>query len=222
MVGGGRWPVVAYLGLAASVLVIALAGIVLPNAMFGRAEPPRAGRFSPPTPDPSLVVLEVVQAGEQGVVLSDPAFSVPGDLPLERLEPAAPSELSAGDDVIVIAVPNEVRNFALTAIVIHRRSPPAAGVPPTSELGFAGHEPAQDRGWAPVLWGTVTGIEGQLVGLATPAGEATLELGAGAPLLTPRRIAPAELVPGDRIAIRLEAGQPVSAIALAGELLHAP
>lgn len=209
-----------YVALAAGTLLIAAAGVLLPERLFGRAEPPAAGEFRAPGDGSSLVVLEVVQVGEQGVVLSDPSWALPKDLPVERLEAVDTGAVTEGSAVVVIGVRNEVRNFALKAIVIQPRPADSADLPPRSELGFVGHEPAAPEGWEPVLWGTVSLATDGMLRLATTAGEVTLQLAEEAPLFAAERVTPADLVPGDRVAIRVRGGTPSSAIALPGDLVR--
>lgn len=197
--------------LAAAVLAV-VATVLL--AVLGSARlssqtsaPPEPGPFALPA-GAGYAAYDVV--GVDGAVLrlsgsgSALELEVPERTPAWRLVEADSAGIDPGMAIAVLAVPNEVRNFAVRAIV--------AGEP--GETGrpagpFWGHEVVREAGVLPVVTGTVERVAADRVEVRTAAGPATVWLTAEAPFYLAVRTGPRDIAPGDRVAFVTDAdGKP--------------
>ena len=191
--------------LAAGLLLAMLAAILLFARRSAATDvPPAPPPFAAP-PATALPVLDVQQAGEGRLTLSDGSRDMalaPG-VAVERLRPASAGEMRPGEWLAIIGVPNEVRNLSIRSLVLiaGALAPDADGVA-RSPAGFAGHETARDPRERPMLGGTIERIEGNRLTLRTATGTVSVDLTPAAPL---RRLEPAssEIIrEGDRLAYR--------------------
>lgn len=201
------------LGLAVMVVAGLATVLVLANQAAEPDVPPAAPAFSPPPPLPYAAYD--VERNEGGVLrLSGGpggAFDVAmgGGTEVWLLEPVALADLEAPMVVNVIAIPNEVRNFAIKSVVF---GPAGDGGTVNDQefipvaAGFAGHEASGDAAEKPVLSGVVRGIEGNVLNvLQNGGGFATIEIDEGSPLLMVTQGDVADIRPGYRVAFHLDA-----------------
>lgn len=198
--------------LAAGVLAAAAAVLL---AVLGSARlssqtsaPPEPGPFALPA-GAGYAAYDVV--GVEGAVLrlsgSGDALEleIPEQTPAWRLVEADSAGIDPGMAIAVLAVPNEVRNFAVRAIVAGEGG--EAGRPAGQ---FWGHEVAREAGVLPVITGTVERVAADRVEVRTAAGPATIWLTAAAPLYLAVRAGPGDIAAGDRVAFVTDAdGKPL-------------
>ncbi|GBD22406.1 hypothetical protein HRbin29_00036 [bacterium HR29] len=196
--------------LAGGLLALAAAAAFVPILLSDESPPPRAGPFRPP--EEPYRVTQVVEVTESGPLLEDRSLDLRG-AEIARAVPQRIADLRPGEAIVVIGVPNEVRNFAILLIAVTAGRARDGG-PPRVFADFSGHE-ALGTNAAPVAWGTIASVEGERVVVEGPGGEAELTIGEGAPLV---RFAPADwrdLAPGDRVAATFDAsGRARQAIAV--------
>jgi hypothetical protein len=196
--------------LLAVLVVGAMAGVlVLARQAAQPDSPPPPVAFVPPPP-PSFVafdverndggVLRLTAGGGQQSTASEVVLAA--DARVWQLEPAVLSDLQAPLVVNVIAIPNEVRNFTIHLLAFA----PATGSEaldaefvPLADW-FAGHETSRDPRDRPVVSGVVERFDGNIGYVKTEAGQATIEIDAGAPVRLLRRGGAGEVQPGDRVA----------------------
>ncbi len=186
--------------LAGGLVALAIAAAVVPMLLSREAQPPQAGPFVPP--GEPYRVTQVVEVSGSGPVLKDRSLDLTGAA-IARAIPAGIGELRPGEAIVVIGVPNEVRNYAILLIAV-TAADGRGGVPPRVFGAFSGHEVFGPNA-APVAWGTIASVEGERVVLEGPGGNAELVVGEGAPLV---RFAAADwhsLAPGDRVAVAVDA-----------------
>lgn len=202
---------------AAGLLLIAgamLAVIWLSRQVGTDDAPSEPPPFALPAADRGLSLYTVRQssggtlalAGEQREGEPRPAdrdLALAPATPVELLRPATTTDLRPGDIVTVVAIPNEVRNFAIHSLVI---LPAGSTVDSNgiarSAAGFAGHEAAHDPRDRPVLSAAITSVSTAAVVLTGPGGPITVTLSASPPLFRLAPGAAADIHDGDRIVLR--------------------
>lgn len=188
--------------LAGGLVALAIAAAVVPMLLSRESQPPQAGPFVPP--GEPYRMTQVVEVSGSGPVLEDRSLDLTG-AEIARAVPAGIADLRPGETIVVIGVPNEVRNYAILLIAIAVTAESGRdGVPPRVFGTFSGHE-VFGTDAAPVAWGTIASAEGNRITLEGPGGSAELVVGEGAPLV---RFAAADwhsLAPGDRVAAAIDA-----------------
>jgi len=200
------------------VVVGLVAVVIFANQAAEPDVPPPADAFVPPAALP-YQAFDVERNADGVLRLSSgggtPAIDVlagPGTR-VWLLEPTTLEDLRPPLVVNVIAVPNEVRNFAIRLLAF---GPPAEGGQTNGEEfipladAFAGHEVSADAAERTVLSGVVRSIDGNILNvLLNGGGSSTIELEPGAPLRAIRAGEIAEITPGDRVALHKDtAGNP--------------
>jgi hypothetical protein len=205
--------------LIAGIIVAALVVIGLTRRAAAPDVPPQPDAFEPPAPVRPTTALDVQQAVDGRLTLSDGTANVSlrPDANVEFLMPAGAGDVHAGDWMAVIGIPNEVRNFSIRSLVLLEGAdaPDDQGIV-RSEGGFAGHEAARDQSERPLLGGRVTGVEGSRITVEAPTGPMTVDLTDRAPLFRLARGEASGIHEGDRIAF------PAGAIGDAGAVLVLP
>ncbi|GAB4329261.1 MAG: hypothetical protein Kow0010_13500 [Dehalococcoidia bacterium] len=203
-----RWLMPAVFGVV--VLAGVLAVIVLAARSGGSDAPPQPPPFAPPAPsrvvtayDVREVTGDVLTLAVAGSTADRPSpVTLRSDVAVEVLAPATASDVEPGDWVTIIGIPNEVRNYSITAIVV---VPPPHGEPidafRTTASGFLGHEPIRDTAQVPILGGEVTAVDGDTLTLTGPDGTMLITLTEAAPLVRVARAAAGAIGEGDRIAV---------------------
>jgi hypothetical protein len=193
----------------ALVVVASLVGVVAVARQAGEGGAPApAGPMAMPQ-GPGHAAFTVKRAEGDRIAVSGGTgaeeLRIPAGAPAWRLEPATPAVFEAGRPVVVVGVPNEVRNLTIRAIVVGGE-PAVGGTVAEGVAGpFSGHEVFGEPTALPVISGVVARVEGDRVVLTTAAGEVTVWVTGDAPLLLARRADPAEVTPGDRVAVLLDA-----------------
>ncbi|MGE0542695.1 MAG: hypothetical protein AB7R89_21220 [Dehalococcoidia bacterium] len=204
------------LALIAGIIVAGLIVIGLTRRAAAPDVPPEPDAFQAPSPVRPTTALDVQQAADGRLTLSDGTanVSLKPDAVVEFLTVASAGDIRVGDWLAVIGVPNEVRNFSIRSVVLldSADAPDEEGVVRSSG-GFAGHEAARDQAERPLLGGRITGVDGSRVTLDGPAGPITLDLTDRAPLFRLARGEASGVQEGDRIAI------PTGGVADAGAVL---
>lgn len=208
----------AWAPVLTGVAVLALLGtvIVLSQSVGGDDTPSPAPPFQPPagttvaaadikTVDGSrLVIVRQTRSGtEEQEIVTAPGTRV------EQLAAIAPSDVAPGDWLTVVGVPNDVKNFAVYALVVIAGSP-AAGADGVarSPAGFAGHEPSRDPRARPIIGGRVLAVEGNVITIEGPTGDIRVTAGpeAAARLYRIEPATVADMVEGDRLAGDFDSG----------------
>lgn len=207
------------LALIVGIIVAALIVVGLTRRAAAPDVPPQPDAFNPPSPVRPTIALDVQQAIDGRLTLSDGTANVSlrPDAVVEFLMPAGAGDVQVGDWVAVIGVPNEVRNFSIRTLVLLDRdtAPDEEGIV-WSQGGFAGHEAARDQAERPLLGGRVTGVDGSRITLDGPTGAITVDLTNRAPMVRLMRGEASGIHEGDRIAV------PVGAVGDAGAVLVLP
>lgn len=187
-----------------------LAVVVLAARSGGSDAPPRPAPFAPPAPsrvfsayDVREVTGDVLTLAVAGSTADRPAsVTLRSGVVVEVLAPATARDIQPGDWITIIGVPNEVRNYSITAIVA---IPPPHGEPVesfrTTQAGFLGYEPIRDVEQVPILGGEVTAVDGDTLTLTGPDGPVTLTLTEAAPLVRVSTGDAGAIAEGDRIAV---------------------
>lgn len=200
------WKPLPLLGAGVAVLVALGVGVgLLARSVGGDDTPPAVPPFSGiPTPVPAFDVSSVegatVSTANAGPLRLDPGARV------ETLRPAAASSFAPGDGLVVIGVPNEVKNLAIRAIV---DVPGAVAGPdglPRSPAGFTGSEASRSPNERAVAGGTISDVQGNTITVDGPQGTLRIELDEGAVLMRLAAGTPADIVQGVRVAIAGEPG----------------
>jgi hypothetical protein len=205
--------------LIAGIIVAALVVIGLARRAGAPDVPPEPEEFQPPTAVRPTTALDVQQAADGRLTLSDGSANVTlrPDAKVEVLTPAGATDIRTGDWLAVIGIPNEVRNFSIRSLVlIDSATPPDLEGIVRSQGGFAGHEAARDQAERPLLGGRVTAVDGPRVTLEGPTGAMTVDLTDRAPLFRLTQGSADAIREGDRIAI------PAGSVADAGAVLVLP
>ncbi len=209
-----RTPWLLPAALAVMVVVALAAVLFLANRAAEPDVPAVAGPFVPP---PALPYNGYDVERNQGGVLrlsgggGAPAIDaqLPADARVWFLEPATLADLEPPMVVNVIAVPNEVRNFAIRMLAF---GPAGDGGSINDEEfipladGFAGHETSADVAERTMLSGVARSIDGNIVNVLLNGGTpSTIEIDDGAPVRVLRQGTAAEIQPGFRVALHLDA-----------------
>jgi len=205
-------------GLFAGAVV---AVVVLSQTLGGSDEPPAPPPFVPPAVS-AISALDVKQrAGDRIVVSLDKGPSDPNggsrDLALtsstriEVLRAITASGIHAGDQVTVIGIPNEVKNFSIRSIVVQTAAAEASGQAALSPGGFAGHEVSRSRAERPLAAGTVERVDGNTVVMKGAAGPMVLALD-NARLFRLEQGSADDIQEGDRVAGAFDGQGPLQAI----------
>lgn len=226
-----RWLMPALFGgfLLAGILAV----LVLANRTGGSDAPPQPPAFATPAPsriitafDVREVAGDVLTLASAGSTADRPAtVTVRSDAAIEILTPARAADIEPGDWLTVIGVPNEVRNYSITAmVVIPPPHGPAIDQFRTTAGGFIGHEAIRDAEQVPILGGEVIAVDlaaatagpgddegtadgeapavvSDTVTLTGPDGPIVVTLTPAAPLLRIRAGTAADIAEGDRIAV---------------------
>jgi hypothetical protein len=218
------WLVPAALGLA--VLATLIAVVVVSQRVGGEDLRPPAPPFAYTGERPATVRLNVKQAGGGKITLVEDAakgapapasreFAPGTETVIEVLAPVESiTQVTAGDWVSVIGIPNEVRNFTIHAVVVLRTAgQPDAEHVKHSPAGFAGYEAAPDANDRVLVGGPVERVDGSVLTLSGPAGSITVQITSGAPLYLLVAGTVAGIHEGDRVAVQgMTATSPPSAI----------
>lgn len=201
-------------GLALMVVVGLVAVLIFANQAAEPDVPPPAAAFVPPAELP-YQAFDVERNADGVLRLSSgggaPAVDVPvtANTRVWLLEPTALTSLEPPMVVNVIAVPNEVRNFAIRLLAF---GPSGEGGTTNGEEfipladAFGGHEVSADAAERTVLSGVVRSIDGNILNvLLNGGGSSTIELEPGAPLRAIRPGQTSEITPGDRVALHKDA-----------------
>lgn len=187
----------------AGIVVAGIAVILLARRAGAPDVPPEPPAFQPPAPARPVTALDVQQAGDGRLTLSDGSRDVKlkPDARVETLLPTTAGDVRTGDWLVVVGIPNEVRNFSIRSIVLidNPESPDAEGVV-RSQGGFAGHEASRDQSERPLLGGRVTAVSGTEVTIEGPAGPIAVDLTERAPLYRLSQGNATAIREGDRIA----------------------
>jgi hypothetical protein len=197
--------------LALAVVAALAAVLLLARRAAAPDVPPEPAPFQAPEPARPMSALDVIQASDGRLALSDGSRDVAfrPDARIEVLQPATATQIRPGAWLAVIGVPNEVRNFAVRSLVIidAAAAPDGEGVV-RSPAGFAGHEAARDQAERPIVGGVVERVDGQRVTLGGPTGPITVDLTPAAPLRRLVQGQAGDIHEGDRIAFA--AGRPAA------------
>lgn len=201
------------LGLAVMVIAGLATVLVLANQAAEPDAPPAAPAFSPPEPLPYVAYdVERNQAGTlrlSGGPGGAIELNVAAGTDIWLLEPATLADLEAPMVVNVIAIPNEVRNFAIRSVVF---GPSGDGGSITGDefmpvaSDFAGHEASAEPAEKPVMSGIVRSIQGNVLNVLQNGGSnATIEIDGSAPLRIVTPVGVEAIRPGYRVAFHLDA-----------------
>lgn len=208
--------------LPAVVGVLLVAALVLVVVLASRAAepdtPPKLKEFSAPLGGHPFVAYDVerladgaltVSGGEGANKRESSQISLPAGTRVEVLELSQPPAYRVGDWITIIGVPNEVKSFAIRAVVLLATptAPDPDGIARTP-AGFAGNEANRDSKERPILGGTVERAEGSTVTLKTVTGLVPVEFGAGAPFRRSRPGTTEDIREGDRLAFLVIDGKP--------------
>ena len=110
--------------LIAGIIVAALIVVGLTRRAAAPDVPPQPAAFEPPAPVRPTTAVDVQQAVDGRLTLSDGAANVTlrPDAAVEFLIPARAGDVRTGDWLAVIGVPNEVRNFSIRSLVLLDRA----------------------------------------------------------------------------------------------------
>ena len=209
--------------LPALLVVMVLAALIAILLFANRAAepdvPPPAGPFVPPAGLPYRAYDVELRSADGTLRLGSgggaPAIevNVPQGAELWVLSPATLADVTVPAVVNIIAVPNEVRNFAIRLVAFG--VPGEGGQTGTGEFiplasAFAGHEVSVDQAERTVISGVARSIEGNVLSVLMNGGRtSTLEIDPGAPVRVLRPGSIQDIAPGDRVALHLDAaGQP--------------
>lgn len=196
------------------VVVGLVAVLIFANQAAEPDVPPPAGAFVPPAELP-YQAFDVERNADGVLRLSSGGGATAIDVPVSAdtsvwlLEPAELADIEAPVVVNVIAIPNEVRNFAIRLLAF---GPPGEGgqIDGGEFIAlagdFAGHEVSADAAERTVLSGVVRSIDGNvLTVLLNNGGNSTIEIEGGAPIRVIREGSSAEIQPGYRVALHRDA-----------------
>lgn len=165
-------------------VAILVAVIVIARETSDPGTPPRPAEFVAPAGGNPTVVFDVQQVSDAGVITFAgeagvaEGLEIPPSAAVEVLQPVALSDLQPGQQISVIGIPNQVRNFVITAVVAFAgdttRAPGDAGV--RSLGGFEGWEAFRDRSQRVVLSGTVTSVSRSEVTFEGATGPVSISL----------------------------------------------
>jgi hypothetical protein len=202
-----------------AVVMAALVGVILFARESSKSDaPPRPPAFVPPQLQTYTAFdvegndngnLRVSSGSAQTATSSD--LALPAGTRVWVMEPASAKDLQPPLKVNVIGIPNEVRNYTIKMLVAAEPAGDVSFAEPFIELfdGFYGHETSRDTRERVVLSVVLESFDGRQGVTKTANGPGTLYIDDGAPLRVVRAGAPADIEPGDRIALRHGAnGQP--------------
>ncbi len=225
-------------------LVFGLGTIVFLSSRANTSEaPPEPAAFATPVPVRPVLGFDVRQATPGSFQLAsagqasgqERTLTVTPDIRWEILEPVSEADITIGEWLTVIGVPNAVRAFSIRSVVVF----PATSTPGEDGLlrsasGFSGYEAARDPLEKPILSGKVIRLsqrEGTtetargsvpatytVVTIQTPGGEVDVDLQNGKEFAL-HRVAPAEagdVQDGDRLAFAATDGEPQAILILPG------
>jgi hypothetical protein len=209
-----------------AVTVGALVGVVVLSQVLGEtSQPPTAPAFSPP-PREAVAARDVkdrtgaalILVRREGDSAVEESLELRPGLVVERLTPARPTGLNPGDTLVVLGIPNLVRNFAIRAIVAIPPGmlSPAAGEFPRTNAGFGGYEALLGGTARPLIAGVVEAVAGDVITITGPDGPVTVEAGPGAALYRVEAASLAAIEPGDRVALLPATGDPDALLVLPG------
>jgi hypothetical protein len=200
------------------VLAGTLAAIVLASRQTAGGEappeaPPFAGfdpetfaRFSVRTVEPGRAVL--IADAEPGQSTDATRDLDPAGAAIEVLRPIAPADIRPGDRLTVVAVQNDVRNFAIRSIVIQRDGTADGNGVVRSPLGFVGSEASMDLAERAVMGGVVQSPADGVLTLERDGAPLTVTLTEGSFVYSLEPGTSADLHAGDRVAVSDETSQP--------------
>jgi len=205
-------------GLAALLVAALVLVVVLASKAAQPDTPPALKEFGAPVGEHPFVAYDVERFAGGALVVSggvgankkeSAQITPPASVRVEVLELVQPPAYRAGDWITIIGVPNQVKSFAIRAVVLLATpgAPDRDGIARTP-AGFAGSEAERDSRERPILGGTVDRTEGSTVTLKTSSGPIAVELGATAPFRRSRPGTMDDIREGDRIAFFLNEGKP--------------
>jgi hypothetical protein len=165
---------------AALGLALLLASLVSDDGI-----PPKAPAFVTPEPSTMTVVDVKQRRGNDLVVIRqvgtdsvEEPLALTAETRIERLRPAVVADVEVGDWLTIVGVPNEVRNFAIHAVIVFKTETTAVDGLPRSPLGFFGHETARNPNDRPLVGGPISAIsaEDSSVTVDFPSGPAEVLL----------------------------------------------
>lgn len=189
-------------------VVLAVAVIVLANRSGGSGAPSQPGPFSLPGPAETFTAFDVRQADGSALTVapagggSTQAVTLADGTVVEALRPAAAGAIEVGDWVVVIGIPNEVRNFAITRLaVITEPGDVGADGLARSPGGFVGVEGSRNGEERAITGGSVQSASSDGIVLDGPSGDITIAFEGAPPVFLLASIEAAEVRPGDRLVI---------------------
>jgi hypothetical protein len=204
------------------VLIAVLGAIIVLSRRAGTSDaPPEAGPFQRPALTHPTEAWDVSDSDGSRLALArgSGGNSSSRDLPLvdtmsfDGLLPATIADVQVGDWITAIGVPNDVRSFAIKAMV----DIPGGGTPDHDGFlrtpgGFAGNEALRDPVQQPFAGGVVQSIDGTTVTVQGLAGTMQFDILPGAPLRKLKKIAASDIHPGDRVAYASGADESTMAV----------
>ena len=138
-------------------------------------------------------------------------LTITAGLRIERMTPITTADVRVGEWLTAVGIPNQVKNFAVRALVLL----PGGGTPASdgfvrSAGGFVGHESSQSQDDRPILGGTVERIEGSTIVLTTVAGTVNVRAEAGTPIFRLEAGSAKDVGEGARLAGTFGESDPVS------------
>ncbi len=164
--------------------------VVLSQSVGGSDAPPAAPPFVTPAAS-NVSALDVKQRDGDVLTLirqkaeatDERKLTLTPGIRIERLTPINTADIQAGQWLAAVGIPNQVKNFAVRALVVI----PGGGTPASdgfvrSAGGFVGHESSQSQDDRPILGGIVERVEGSTIFLTTIAGPVQVRAEAGTPI----------------------------------------
>jgi hypothetical protein len=197
------------------VTLAALGGVILLAREAGKSDvPPQPAAFQPPSPlGYKAYDVERSDGGKLRLTRGSGQQAVSIDLQLDAsthiglLQPVTPADLKPPLMVNVIAIPNEVRNYAIRLLAF-------APVPERFDFdgpfipladGFAGYEPSRDASERSVVSAILESFDGRNGVTRTSTGPGTIYIDPTAPVRMLKPGAPNDIKPGDRVAVHTDA-----------------
>lgn len=194
--------------------------VILSQSVGGSDAPPPAPPFVTPVSS-SVSALDVKQRDGDVVTLirqkaeaaDERKLTITTGLRIERMTPITTADVRVGEWLTAVGIPNQVKNFAVRALVLL----PGGGTPASdgfvrSAGGFVGHESSQSQDDRPILGGTVERIEGSTIVLTTVAGTVNVRAEAGTPIFRLEPGSANDVGEGARLAGTFGESDPVSVL----------
>jgi len=209
-----RFPWLLPLVIFLAVLATLIAAVIFAREAGKSEAPPQPGAFIPP-PGADYVAYDVERTDGATIKVTTGTgreatsidLALPAGTHVWLLEPATAAELQPPLVVSVIAIPNEVRNYTIKLMAF---APPQGeiafdGEPIPLADGFLGHELSRDPKERTVVSALLESFDGKSGVTKTSTGPGTLFVEDGAPIRLLRQGEPADIQPGDRLAVHTAA-----------------